>query len=68
MGRELDGETAGSPYVKMARMKLTGRKHTRRVPALPRRKTRATVNPEMKSDVRKWTEEAADLRGCHKQI
>lgn len=35
MGRELDGETAGFPYVKMAKMKLTGRKHTRRAPALP---------------------------------
>ena len=35
--RELDRETTGSSYVKlkMVRTKLTGRKHTRRAPALP---------------------------------
>ena len=44
MWRELDRDTAGSPYVKMARMKLTRRKHTRRASALPQRKTRATTN------------------------
>ena len=44
MGRELDGETTGSPYVKMARMKLTGRKLMRTASALPQRKGR--VNDE----------------------
>jgi len=39
--RELDGETTGSPYVKMARTKLTGRKYMRTASALPQRKARA---------------------------
>lgn len=48
MWRDLARETAGSPCVKMARMKLARRKHTRRASVLPQRKTRAAMNPEMK--------------------
>ena len=44
MGRELDGETTGSPYVKMARTKLNRRKHMRTASVLPQRK--AGVNDE----------------------